>query len=79
VDITAPAVEGDVLTARCVEVEKGGRLGVYDVSVSKHDGQRIAMFRGRSYTARGKPAVPAALAAPTARAASASRDEEPND
>jgi acyl-CoA thioesterase len=79
VDITAPAVEGDVLTARCVEVEKGGRLGVYDVSVSKQDGKRIAMFRGRSYTARGKPAVPAALAVPTARAASASRDEEPND
>jgi acyl-CoA thioesterase len=58
VDISAPAHEGDVLTAVCTEVEKGGRLGVYDVEVRKQDGKRIAIFRGRSYTAKGKPAVP---------------------
>jgi acyl-CoA thioesterase len=79
VDITAPAVEGDVLTARCVEVEKGGRLGVYDVTVSQQDGKRIAMFRGRSYTVRGKPAVPAVSAAPSARGTLTSRSDEPND
>jgi acyl-CoA thioesterase len=79
VDITAPAVEGDVLTARCVEVEKGGRLGVYDVTVSQQDGKRIAMFRGRSYTVRGKPAVPVVATASSARGAMASHGDEPND
>lgn len=58
VDITAPAYEGDVLTAVCTEQEKGGRLGLYDVEVRNQDGKRIALFRGSSYTARGKPAVP---------------------
>lgn len=57
VDISAPAREGDVLTADCHEVEKGGRLGLYDVDVRNQDGQRVALFRGRSYTMRGKPAV----------------------
>jgi acyl-CoA thioesterase len=60
VDITAPAREGDVLTAVGTEVEKGGRLGVYDVEVRNQEGKRIAIFRGRSYTAKGKPAVPPA-------------------
>lgn len=58
VDISAPAHEGDVLTAECQEVEKGGRLGLYDVVVRNQDGKRVALFRGRSYTVRGKPAVP---------------------
>jgi acyl-CoA thioesterase len=58
VDILAPSREGDVLTATCRELEKGGRLGVYDAEVHNQRGERIAMFRGRSYTARGKPAVP---------------------
>jgi acyl-CoA thioesterase len=58
VDILAPAYEGDVLTATGTEVDKGGRLGLYDVEVRNQDGKRIALFRGSSYTARGKPAVP---------------------
>ena len=58
VDITAPAFEGDVLTAVGVEVEKGGRLGLYDIEVRNQHGKRIALFRGSSYTAKGKPAVP---------------------
>jgi acyl-CoA thioesterase len=60
VDIVAPAYEGDVLTATAHEVDKGGRLGLYDVLIDNQHGQRIAMFRGRSYTVRGKPAAPAA-------------------
>ncbi len=60
VDITAPAYEGDVLTAVGTEVEKGGRLGLYDVEVRNQSGKRIALFRGSSYTAKGKPAVPQA-------------------
>ncbi len=58
VDLVAPARLGDVLTARCEEVSKAGRTGVYDATVTNHRNERIAMFRGRSYTIKGKPAVP---------------------
>lgn len=57
IDLMAPARLGDVLTARCVEVSKAGRTGVYDVEVANQRGDRIAVFRGRSYTIKGKPAV----------------------
>ena len=57
VDFMAPARTGDVLTARATEVSKAGRTGVYDVEVSNQNGERIAVFRGRSYTLKGKPAV----------------------
>ncbi|MDI3379895.1 hydroxyphenylacetyl-CoA thioesterase PaaI [Xenophilus aerolatus] len=58
VDFVAPGRLGDLLTARCVEVSKAGRTGVYDVEVTNQRGERIAVFRGRSYTAKGRPAVP---------------------
>ena len=64
VDLVAPARLGDVLTARCVEVSKAGRTGVYDADVTNQRGERIAVFRGRSYTMKGKPVV--ALDAPAA-------------
>lgn len=57
VDLVAPARLGDVLTARCEEVSKSGRTGVYDATVTNQRDERIAMFRGRSYTIKGKPAV----------------------
>jgi len=57
VDLLAPGRLGDVLSARCHEVSKAGRTGVYDCEVSNQNGQRIAVFRGRSYTVKGKPAV----------------------
>jgi len=60
IDIVAPARLGDVLTARCTEVSRSGRTGVYDAEVTNQRGERIAVFRGRSYTLKGKPAVPAA-------------------
>ena len=59
VDFVAPGRLGDVLTARCVEVSRAGRTGVYDVTVENQRGERIAVFRGRSYTAKGRPAVKA--------------------
>lgn len=59
VDLLAPAYEGDVLTARAVEVSKAGRTGVYDVEVTNQRSARVAVFRGRSYTLKGKPAVAA--------------------
>ena len=57
IDFLAPARLGDVLTARCVEVSKAGRTGVYDTDVINQREERIAIFRGRSYTVKGKPAV----------------------
>jgi acyl-CoA thioesterase len=59
VDFIAPGRLGDVLTARCAEVSRAGRTGVYDVTVENQRGERIAVFRGRSYTAKGRPAVKA--------------------
>jgi len=60
VDLMAPGKLGDVLTATAVEVSKAGRTGVYDVAVANQRGERIAVFRGRSYTLRGKPVIPVA-------------------
>ena len=57
-DLMAPGRLGDVLTARCAEVSKAGRTGVYDTEITNQRGERIAVFRGRSYTMKGKPAVP---------------------
>ena len=57
VDLLAPGRLGDVLTATCREVSKAGRTGVYDCEVVNQHAQRIAVFRGRSYTIKGKPAV----------------------
>jgi acyl-CoA thioesterase len=56
-DFVAPAKAGDVLTARCAEVTRAGRTGVYDAEVTNQRGERIAIFRGRSYTIKGKPVV----------------------
>jgi acyl-CoA thioesterase len=56
-DFVAPARLGDVLTARCAEVAKTGRTGIYDAEVTNQRGERVAIFRGRSYTIKGKPAV----------------------
>ena len=58
VHLLAAARLGDVLTAQAVEVHKGGRSGVYDVTVTNQRGERVAAFRGRSRTMRGTPLVP---------------------
>ncbi|MFL6662739.1 MAG: hydroxyphenylacetyl-CoA thioesterase PaaI [Rhizobacter sp.] len=57
IEFVAPARAGDVLTAACEETAKAGRSGVYDTVVSNQRGERIAVFRGRSHTIAGKPAV----------------------
>jgi acyl-CoA thioesterase len=62
VDLLAPGRLNDVLTARCTEVSKAGRTGVYDAVITNQRGERVAVFRGRSYTMKGKPAVPASAA-----------------
>lgn len=57
VNLLASARAGDVLTATCVELSKSGRTGVYDVEVNNQHGERIAAFRGRSYTMKGRAIV----------------------
>ena len=63
VNLVAAAHLGDVLTAEARELSKAGRTGVYDIVVRNQRGERVAAFRGRSYTLKGKHVVdPATLA-----------------
>jgi len=63
VDLLAPGRLGDVLTARAIEVSKAGRTGVYDIEVRNQRDERVAVFRGRSYTMKGRPVLPPSSAA----------------
>ncbi len=56
-NLIASARGGDLLTAQASELSRAGRTGVYDVEVRNQRGERIAAFRGRSYTVRGRPLV----------------------
>lgn len=58
INLFAASTLGDVLTAIAHEVSKAGRTGVYDIEVTNQRGERVAAFRGRSYTMKGKPLVP---------------------
>lgn len=62
VDFVAPGRPGDVLEAQARELSQAGRTGVYDVTIRNHQGQLIALFRGKSYSMKGKPTVPAQAA-----------------
>jgi acyl-CoA thioesterase len=53
IDFLAPAREGDVLTAVGVERSASGRTGVYDIEVANQRGERVALFRGKSYRLKG--------------------------
>ncbi len=57
INLLAAAKRGDVLTAIAHEVARSGRTGVYDIEVTNQCGDRVAAFRGRSYTVKGKPLV----------------------
>lgn len=54
IEFIRPAFAGDTLTAKAVEVSRGRRTGVYDVSVVRQDAKVVAVFRGKSF-ALGKP------------------------
>jgi acyl-CoA thioesterase len=54
VDFLAAAREGDELTAEASEAWRTRRNGVYDIVVSNQRGERIALFRGRSYRIDGQ-------------------------
>ena len=49
----APAREGDELTAHAHERSASGRTGVYDIEVTNQRGEKIALFRGKSYRIKG--------------------------
>ncbi|MEM8822531.1 MAG: hydroxyphenylacetyl-CoA thioesterase PaaI [Pseudomonadota bacterium] len=50
----APAMQGDTLTAHARETALNGRSGIYDVTVTRQDGTRIAEFRGLSRAIKGQ-------------------------
>lgn len=53
IDYISPARRADILTAICVEKNRGGRTGHYDVRVENQSGQLIALFHGKSYKVKG--------------------------
>jgi acyl-CoA thioesterase len=52
IDFLRPARVGDKLLAVATERHRGGRSGIYDVSVSNQDDEEIAVFSGRSVATR---------------------------
>jgi acyl-CoA thioesterase len=53
IEFLAPTRVGDVLTATAQEQALVGRNGVYDVRVTNHRGEIVALFRGKSAQIRG--------------------------
>lgn len=49
-----PARVDDILTARAQEAATTGRSGVYDVTVTRTDGSKVALFRGLSRSIKGQ-------------------------
>jgi acyl-CoA thioesterase len=49
IDFLAAAREGDELTASARELWKGGRSGLYEITITNQTGAQIALFRGRSH------------------------------
>jgi acyl-CoA thioesterase len=54
IDFLAAAREGDELTAEARELWRTRRNGIYEITVSNQQGERIALFRGRSYRVAGQ-------------------------
>jgi acyl-CoA thioesterase len=54
IEFLAPGKLGDVLTATGEERHVRGRNGVYDIVVTNQAGERIALFRGKSFRLHGQ-------------------------
>jgi len=54
ISFLAPARAGDTLTAEAVERHRGGRSGVYDVTITDQNAQLIALFRAHSTQVKGE-------------------------
>ncbi len=53
VTFLAPVGEGERLTAEAREINRSGRSGIYDIRVTRDDGETVAEFRGHSRTVKG--------------------------
>ena len=49
IDFLRPAKNGDRLKAVARERYRGGRSGIYEVSVTNQNGEEVALFKGRSH------------------------------
>lgn len=49
----APGRLGERLTATGREIQRAGRGGIYDITVSNDQGEPVAVFRGHSRTVKG--------------------------
>ena len=54
IDFLAAARTGDELTAEASELWRTRRNGIYEISVTNQRGERVALFRGRSYRIDGQ-------------------------
>jgi acyl-CoA thioesterase len=54
IDFLAGVREGDELTAEANELWRTRRNGIYEISVHNQHGERVALFRGRSYRIEGQ-------------------------
>ena len=48
ISFVRPAYSSDTLTASATEQFKGGRNGIYDVTITNQNEETIALFRGKS-------------------------------
>lgn len=53
IEFLRPVHGGEVLTAEAVEQTLSGRNGIYDIRVTNHGGETVAMFRGKSAQIKG--------------------------
>jgi len=54
IDFIRTGAKDDEVTAVAEERRRGSKTGIYDVSLSRHDGELLALFRGRSYQIGGE-------------------------
>src|SRR6516165_10229571 len=54
IDFLIAVRAGDELTAEATEVWRTRRNGIYEISIRNQHGERIALFRGRSYRVDGQ-------------------------
>jgi acyl-CoA thioesterase len=53
IDFLSAVHEGDELTAEARELWRTRRNGIYEITVTNQRGERVALFRGRSYRING--------------------------
>jgi acyl-CoA thioesterase len=54
IDFLAAVRTGDELTAEAAELWRTRRNGIYEITVTNQRGERVALFRGRSYRIDGQ-------------------------